>query len=70
MQECHFILVRLHKDAYNDTNNDQKGKKSDTIDSTTQNKESHAMKMILGPGTPKISTIEKKFQNHDRKSMG
>ena len=28
------------------------------------------MKMILGPRTPKISTIEKKCQNHDRKSMG
>ena len=28
------------------------------------------MKTILGPGTPKISTIEQKCQNHDRKSMG
>ena len=45
----------------NDINNDQKGKKADTIDSTTQKKESHAMKMILRLGTPKISTIEKKM---------
>ena len=48
----------------------KKGKKSDTINSTAQNKRSHAMKMILRPGTPKISTIEKKCQKHDRKSMG
>ena len=54
----------------NDINNDQKGKKDDTIDSTAQKKRSHAMKMILRPGTPKISTIEKKCQKYDRKSMG
>ena len=30
----------------NDINNDQKGRKVDTIDSTTQKKRSHAMKMI------------------------
>ena len=44
-------------------------KKADTIDSIAQNKRSHAMKTILGPRTPKISTIEQKHQNHDRKSM-
>ena len=39
----------------NDINNYQKRKKVDTIDSTTQNKGSHAMKIILEPRTPKIS---------------
>ena len=28
------------------------------------------MKMIPGPKTPKLSTIEQKCQKHDRKSMG
>ena len=54
----------------NDINNDQKGKKIDIKDSTTQNKRSYAMKMILTPKTPKISTIDQKYQKHDRKSMG
>ena len=45
-------------------------KKADTKDSTSQNKGSHAKKMILRPVTPKISTIEKKIQKHERKSMG
>ena len=54
----------------NDINNDQKRKQANIKDSKAQNKGSHAMKTILGPRTPKISTIEKKCQKHNRKSMG
>ena len=36
MQEWHFILVWLHKDAYNDSKNDQKKNKADTTEGRAQ----------------------------------
>ena len=61
IQEWHFILVYLLKMLTDDSYNDHNRKKADTKDSTTQKKRFYAMKMILRPGTPKISTIEKKI---------
>ena len=54
----------------NDIINNQKGKKANTKDNTTQNKGSHAMKMILRLGTPKISTTEKKMPKAWYKEYG
>ena len=54
----------------NDSYNDQNRKQANTKDNTTQKKGSHAKKMILELEAPKISTIEKNCQKHDRKSMG
>ena len=45
-------------------------KKAAKKHSTTQNKGSHTKKMTFGPVTPKISTMDQKCQNNDRKSMG
>ena len=60
--------MALHLNAFalkiltNDINNDQIEQRDDTIDSIAQKKRAHAIKMILRPGTPKISTIEKKMR--------
>ena len=54
----------------NDSYNDQNQKQAATKHSTAQNKKSHTKKTILRPKTPKISTMDQKFQNNDRKSMG
>ena len=70
MQEWHFILVRIHKDAYKWWLQWSKQKKAATKDTITQNKGSHTKKMILEPKTPKISIMHQKCQNNDRKSMG
>ena len=65
LSQCVYIKI-LTNDGYNDQNKKQANKK----DSTTQNQGSHTKKTILGPVTPKISTIEKKCQKHDKKRMG
>ena len=54
----------------NDSYNNQKRKQADTKYTTAQNKGYHTKKMILGPETPKISTMDQKCQKNDRKSMG
>ena len=53
-----LYLSAIHTSAYNDSYNDQNQKQATTQKSTAQNTGSHTKKMILGPETPKISTME------------
>ena len=70
MQEWHFISVRYIKMLTSDSYNDQNQKQAATKHSTTQNKGSHTKKTILEPEKPKISTMDWKCQNNDKKSIG
>jgi len=64
-----YFNVFALKMLTNDIINDQKGKRADIANSTAQKKRSHVKKMILGPKTPKISTIVQTRKKPNRKSM-
>ena len=64
LSQCVYIKMLT-----NDSDSDQKRKQAATKHSIVQNKGYHTKKMILGPVTPKISTMDQKCQNNDRNSM-
>ena len=69
MQEWHFILVCLDKDAYNEYQQDQKRHKAHTTKGRAQNEASEATKSIPRPKIIKISTRMLKYKRLNRMWM-